>query len=56
MALPALRLDQYDPGCLDEQNAQVAITAFGYLAEDGAIAGRDLLGHKTEPGGEVAAS
>ena len=44
MTIPALRLDQYDPRGLNEQNAQVAIAAFRYLAEDGAVAGRYLLG------------
>src|SRR5262252_3519167 len=53
--VPALRLDQYDPGGLNEQNAQVAIAALRYLAEDGAVAGRDLLGDEPQPGGEVAA-
>src|SRR5262249_31019715 len=37
VALPAFRLDQDDPGGLDEQRAQVAIAALGYLAKDGAI-------------------
>ena len=41
MSLPALRLDQHDPGCLHEQNAQVAVTPLRYLAEDGAVASRD---------------
>src|SRR5260221_13059437 len=36
VTIPALRLDQYDPGGLNEQTAQVAIAAFRYLAEDGA--------------------
>src|SRR5215470_8740536 len=53
--VPALRLDQYDPGGLNEQNAQVAIAALRYLAEEGAVAGRDLLGDEPQPGGEVAA-
>ena len=51
--VPALRLDQYNPGGLNEQNAQVAIAAFRYLAEDGAVAGRDLLRHQTHPRREV---
>ena len=55
MPLPALRLNQHDPCCLHEQNAQVAITSLRYLAEDGAVAGRDLLRHEAQPGGEVAA-
>ena len=29
-----------------EQNAQIAVTALRYLAEDGAIAGRDLFWHE----------
>jgi hypothetical protein len=44
VTIPALRLDQYGPRGLNEQNAQVAIAAFRYLAEDGAVAGRYLLG------------
>jgi len=44
VTIPALRLDQYDPGGLNEQSAQIAIAAFRYLAEDGAVAGRYLLG------------
>src|SRR4029077_7070210 len=55
MPLPALRLNQHDPCCLHEQNAQVAITSFRYLAEDSAVASRDLLRHETQPGGEVTA-
>src|SRR6266436_3130902 len=31
VALPRLRLDQHDPGGLNEQDAQVAIAALGYL-------------------------
>src|SRR5262245_26801228 len=55
VTIPALRLDQYNPCGLNEQNAQVAIAAFRYLAEDGAVAGRDLLGDEPQPSGEVAA-
>src|SRR6185312_2079822 len=54
VTLPALRLDQHHPGSLHEQNAQIAVTALGYLAEDGAVPSRDLLGYETQPGGEVA--
>ena len=53
--LPALSLDQHHPGRLNEQHAQVAVTALRDLAQDRAIAGGDLLGHEPEPGGEVAA-
>ncbi len=35
VALPALRPDQHHPGRLHEQDAQVAIAALRYLAEDG---------------------
>ena len=55
MALPALRLDQYHPCGLHEQGAQVTVTSLRYLAEDGAVAGRDLLGDEPQPGGEVPA-
>ena len=44
VTLPALRLDQYSPRRLDEQDPQIAIAALRYLAEDRAIPGRDLLG------------
>ena len=40
VALPDLRLDQHDPRGLHEQNPQVTIATPGYLAEDGAVAGR----------------
>src|SRR5262249_14214240 len=53
--IPALRLDGHNPRGLNEWNAQVAIAAFRYLAEDGAVAGRYLLGDEPQPGGEVAA-
>jgi hypothetical protein len=43
MTIPTLWLDQYNPRGLNEQNAQVAIAAFRYLAQDGAVASRDLL-------------
>src|SRR6516164_7183574 len=55
VTIPALRPDQYSPSGLNEQNAQVAVAAFRYLAEDGAVASRDLLGDQPQPGGEVAA-
>src|SRR4249920_4129493 len=54
VTFPALRPDQYDPGRLHEQDAQIAIAAPGYLAEDGAVSRRGLLGHQSEPGAEVA--
>src|SRR6476619_90732 len=57
IALPMLwpNPDQYDPGCLHEQRAQIAIAAPGYLAEDGTVSRRYLLWHQSEPGAEVAA-
>src|SRR5258706_9615878 len=55
VAFPALRSDQHHPGCLHEQDAQVTIAALGYLAEDGAVSGRDLPRHQPEPGSEIAA-
>src|SRR5215510_4173890 len=55
VALPTLRLDQDDPGGLNEQRAQVAIAALGYLAKDCAIPRRDLLRDKAQPSSEVAA-
>jgi hypothetical protein len=44
MAIPALRLDEHNPRGLNEQHPQIAIAALRYLAEDGAVAGRNLLG------------
>src|SRR4029434_2302283 len=55
VALPALRPDQDDPGSLDEQHAQVAIAALGYLAQDRAIPRGDLLRDQPQPSCEVAA-
>src|SRR5215469_7067682 len=55
VALPVLRPDQDNPGGLNEQNAQVAIAALRYLAEDRAASRRELLGDQTQPSGEVAA-
>src|SRR5262249_48959693 len=55
VAFPALRPDQHHPRCLHEQDTQVAIAALGYLAQGGAVAGRDLPWHQPEPGSEIAA-
>src|SRR5216684_7446470 len=55
VAFPALWPDQHDPGRLHEQDAQVAIAAPRYLAEDRAVSSRYLLGHQSKPGAEVAA-
>src|SRR5207244_5625942 len=55
VALPALWPDQHHPCRLHKQNPQVAVTPLRYLAEDGAVPGRYLLGDKAKPGGEVAA-
>src|SRR5215471_3082089 len=55
VAFPALWPNQHHPGRLYEQYAQVTITAFGYLAEDSAVSGRDLPRHQPEPGSEIAA-
>ena len=55
VALPALGFDQHDPCGLNEQNPQVAIATFGYLTEDSAVSGRDLLWNEPQPGGKVAA-
>src|SRR5262249_54480157 len=54
MALPSGRPQQDDAGGLDEQGAQVLVASFGDLAEDGAIAGGDLLWYEAEPDAEVA--
>ena len=39
VAFPCLGLDQHNPCRLNEQDAQVAIAALGYLAEDASIIG-----------------
>src|SRR4030095_3812169 len=52
--LPVLLSDQHDPGSLDEEGPQVAVAAFRYRAEDGAIAGRHLPRDQPQPGGKVA--
>src|SRR5215472_10911983 len=44
VTLPAARLDQNGPRRLDEQDAQVAVAALRYLAEDRAVPGGHLLG------------
>jgi hypothetical protein len=46
VTLPALRLDQHGPRRLNQQNAQVAIAAFGYLAKDRAVPRRGLFRDK----------
>src|SRR6185437_16471494 len=53
--VPTRRLDQHDPSCLHEQDAQVAIAALGYPAQDGAVPGGHLSRYKPEPSGKVAA-
>src|ERR1700681_4612387 len=55
ITFPVLDPDQHNPCRLHEQNAQVAIAAPRDFAEDRAVYRRDLLGHQSEPGGEVAA-
>jgi hypothetical protein len=46
VALPAVRLNQHHPRRLHEQNPQVAVTPLRYLAENGAVPGRDLPGNE----------
>src|SRR5580704_1304644 len=46
---------QNNPCRLHKQNARVAIAAPRDFAEDRAVSRRDLLGHQSEPGAEVAA-
>ena len=45
-----------NPRRLHEEHAKIAVPTLGHASEDGAIAGRDLLWHETEPGTEVAAA
>jgi hypothetical protein len=44
VAFPALRLDQHNPRCLHEQDAQIAIAALGYPAQDRAACPYSKLG------------
>jgi hypothetical protein len=46
VTLPTLGLDEHDPGCLDEQNPQVAIAALGCLAQDSAVPVDICLGNR----------
>src|SRR3984893_427220 len=55
VTFPVLYPDQHNPCRLHEQTAQVAIAAPRDFAEDRAVSRRDLLGHQSEPGAEVAA-
>src|SRR5260370_29402941 len=55
VTFPVLYSDQHNPCRLHKQNAQVAIAAPRDFAEDRAVSRRDLLGHQSEPGAEVAA-
>src|SRR5712671_5168823 len=55
ITFPVLYPDQHNPCRLHKQNAQVAIAAPRDFAEDRAVSRRDLLGHQSEPGAEVAA-
>jgi hypothetical protein len=52
--VPVLGSDQHDPSRLREQSPQIAVTAPRDRSQDRAISGRDLLGHQSEPGAEVA--
>ncbi len=51
---PVLGAHQDDPGTLDEERAQMPVAALRDAAEDGAVAGRHLPRHETEPSREVA--
>jgi hypothetical protein len=55
ITFPVLYPDQHNPCRLHKQNAQVAIAAPRDFAENRAVSRRDLLGHQSEPGAEVAA-
>jgi hypothetical protein len=46
---PACRPQQNDPGCLDEEHAQVAVATLGDAPEDSSVSGRHLFGHETDP-------
>src|SRR6266513_1486073 len=50
---PVRRPQQNDPGCLDEEHAQVAVAALGDAPEDGSVSRRQLLRDETNPGRKI---
>src|ERR1700740_3149967 len=52
---PVRRPHQNDPGCLDEEHAQIAVAALGEAPEDSPVSGRHLFGHEAEAGGKGTA-
>ena len=46
---PVRRPYQNDPGCLNEEHAQVGVAALGDVSEDRSISGRHLFRHEAEP-------
>src|SRR5262249_56271308 len=54
VTIPALRPDEYSPSGLNEQNTQVAVAAFLYVARGGSVTGLDLLGDHPHPTAEVS--
>src|SRR6516164_11851442 len=46
---PVRRPHENDPGCLDEEHAQVAVAALGEPPEDSPVSSRHLFGHEAEP-------
>src|SRR6476660_7249913 len=46
---PVRRPHQNDPGCLDEEHAQIAVAALGEAPEDSPVSSRHLFGHEAEP-------
>src|SRR6266702_3654516 len=55
VTFPVLYPDQHNPCRLHEQNAQLAIATPRDFAKDCAVSRRDLFGHQSRPGAEVAA-
>jgi len=51
---PAIWPEKKRTSPLNEQRAEISIAPAANASQDGSIAGGDLLGYESEPGGEVA--
>ncbi len=54
-ALPSLLVGAVCSSALDEEHAQIAVSALGDAAKDGAITCRHLLRHQPKPGSKITA-
>src|SRR5271166_518096 len=55
MLCPTCRSEQDGTGALDEEHAQIAVSALGDTAKDGAITRRHLLRHQAKLGRKITA-